>query len=423
MIKEADRMGGKILRVQMLGKFTMRYGEDHILFHKTGNAKSVRLLQMLLLSGEQGIAKSEIMDFLYGWSEGTDAGNRNKNLNNLCYRLKGQLAASGLPEEEYVVIQDGVCRWKSSFKIELDAAYFETLVHKAEGSRGRERAALFLQANQSYYGELLPMNQSDMWFYEKSESFKRLYIETIRELEQAFKSNHDYQNLLKLYTRASAIYPFENWQTEQIRCCLEMSRYEEAINIYNRTMELYASEMGNPPMEEMQKCFEDLELFERKHKRSVQAWHITSQYYMEVGGGGIIGTIFEKGNITGAYYCTYPSFVDYCRLLLRARERHDLKPVLMFLTLGQQGKRRGQDNRIYQMELLKDAIGSSLRKGDAYTRYGSRHYILLLTKINKESCSIIFQRIESAYNKVPGSRGELWYHVTMTQELEKTMLE
>ena len=416
-------MGGKILRVQMLGKFTMRYGEDHILFHKTGNAKSVRLLQMLLLSGEQGIAKSEIMDFLYGWSEGTDAGNRNKNLNNLCYRLKGQLAASGLPEEEYVVIQDGVCRGKSSFKIELDAAYFETLVHKAEGSRGRERAALFLQANQSYYGELLPMNQSDMWFYEKSESFKRLYIETIRELEQAFKSNHDYQNLLKLYTRASAIYPFENWQTEQIRCCLEMYRYEEAINIYNRTMELYAREMGNPPMEEMQKCFEDLELFERKHKRSVQAWHITSQYYMEVGGGGIIGTIFEKGNITGAYYCTYPSFVDYCRLLLRARERHDLKPVLMFLTLGQQGKRRGQDNRIYQMELLKDAIGSSLRKGDAYTRYGSRHYILLLTKINKESCSIIFQRIESAYNKVPGSRGELWYHVTMTQELEKTMLE
>ncbi len=286
MIKEADRMGGKILRVQMLGKFTMRYGEDHILFHKTGNAKSVRLLQMLLLSGEQGIAKSEIMDFLYGWSEGTDAGNRNKNLNNLCYRLKGQLAASGLPEEEYVVIQDGVCRWRSSFKIELDAAYFETLVHKAEGSQGRERAALFLQANQSYYGELLPMNQSDMWFYEKSESFKRLYVETIRELEQAFKSNHDYQNLLKLYTRASAIYPFENWQTEQIRCCLEMYRYEEAINIYNRTMELYAREMGNPPMEEMQKCFEDLELFERKHKRSVQAWHITSQYYMESWGGG-----------------------------------------------------------------------------------------------------------------------------------------
>ena len=56
-------------------------------------------------------------------------------------------------------------------------------------------------------------------------------------------------------------------------------------------------------------------------------------------------------------------------------------------------------------------------------RYGNRHYILLLIRIKKEFCSIIFQRIESAYNKVPGSRGELWYHVTMTQEPEKTMLE
>lgn len=71
-----------------------------------------------------------------------------------------------------------------------------------------------------------------------------------------------------------------------------MYRYEEAINIYNRTMELYAREMGNPPMEEMQKCFEDLELFERKHKRSVQAWHITSQYYMESVGGG-----YNRGHI------------------------------------------------------------------------------------------------------------------------------
>ena len=266
------------------------------------------------------------------------------------------------------------------------------------------------------------MNQSDMWFYEKSESFKRLYVQTIRELEQAFKSNNDYQNLLKLYTRASAVYPFENWQTEQIRCCLEMYRYEEAIDIYNRTMELYAREMGSPPAEEMQKCFEDLELFERKHKRSIQAWHITDRYFMGRE-GDITRAIFEEGVITGAYYCTYPSFIDYCRLLLRARERHDLNPVLMFLTLGQQEKRRGQDNRIYQMELLKDVIGSSLRKGDAYTRYGNRHYILLLTRINKESCSIIFQRIESAYNKMPGSRGELWYHVTMTQELEKSMLE
>ncbi|MFQ9703939.1 MAG: hypothetical protein ACLR0U_21150 [Enterocloster clostridioformis] len=83
--------------------------------------------------------------------------------------------------------------------------------------------------------------------------------------------------------------------------------------------------------------------------------------------GGINGTIFEKGNITGAYYCTYPSFVDYCRLLLRARERHDLKPVLMFLTLGQQGKRRGQDKSDISMELAEDDRQFPEKRGCLYT--------------------------------------------------------
>lgn len=415
-------MEERVLRVQMLGGFTMCYGDIHILFHKTGNGKSVRLFQMLLLAGDQGISKNEIMDALYGWNESTQKGNRNKNLNNLCYRLKGQLAASGLPEEEYVIIQDGVCRWKSSFTVELDVSRFRALYCKAKACQGKERTRLFLQANQSYYGELLPMNLSDVWFYEKSEYFKRLYVETIRELEQIFKASNDYHNLLELYSRAAAVCPFENWQTEQIRCCLEMYRYEDAIDIYNRTMELYAREMGEPPTEEMQACFENLELYERKHKKSIKSWHITDRYFMGRQ-GDIMKAIFEEGTVLGAYYCTYPSFIDYCRLLVRSKDRYDLTPVLMFLTLGKPEKGRGGENGVYQMDLLKDAVGGSLRKGDAYTRYGNRHYILLLTRMKKEFCSVIFQRIERAYYKMAGGRGELWYHAALTHELEKSMLE
>ena len=43
MIKEADRMGGKILRVQMLGKFTMRYGEDHIFLLRKAGSRQLSL--------------------------------------------------------------------------------------------------------------------------------------------------------------------------------------------------------------------------------------------------------------------------------------------------------------------------------------------------------------------------------------------
>ena len=69
------------------------------------------------------------------------------------------------------------------------------------------------------------------------------------------------------------------------------------------------------------------------------------------------------------------------------------------------------------MQLLKEVIGDSLRIGDAFTRYGNRHFILMLVKTKLEFCSSVFQRIEAAYTKRTG-KGELWYYADMTQELK-----
>lgn len=47
-----------MLKVQMLGRFSMTYGDVPVSLNKTGSAKSIRLIQMLLLSGGVGIAKA-----------------------------------------------------------------------------------------------------------------------------------------------------------------------------------------------------------------------------------------------------------------------------------------------------------------------------------------------------------------------------
>lgn len=155
---EDDGMEFETLRVQMLGKFAMYYKKIPISLNKTSSAKSVRLLQTILLSGAEGIAKSELIDSLYGWSEQSDAGNRNKNLNNLMYRLRGQLAASGLPEAEYIVMRDGICCWNNKIPVELDAEIFRSTILQAEKSEGQEQLRLYQKANACYHGELLPMN-------------------------------------------------------------------------------------------------------------------------------------------------------------------------------------------------------------------------------------------------------------------------
>ena len=110
----------------------MYYGNDAVLLNKSGNSKSIRLLQMLLLSMKGGIPKRELMDNLYEWNENADTANRNKNLNNLIYRLKGQLVSGGLPDDEYVELSEGMCCFKSRVSVELDIQQFEDAVEKAK---------------------------------------------------------------------------------------------------------------------------------------------------------------------------------------------------------------------------------------------------------------------------------------------------
>lgn len=405
----------------------MYYGNDAVLLNKSGNSKSIRLLQMLLLSMKGGIPKRELMDNLYEWNENADTANRNKNLNNLIYRLKGQLVSGGLPDDEYVELSEGMCCFKSRVSVELDIQQFEDAVEKAKqlNEGEEERRHLLLKANEMYRGELLPACQSAMWFFHKSNYYKELYLQTIRELEKEFLKVKDYKNRLLLYARAAAIYPFENWQVHLIRCNLEIYRYREALDIYNATMELYSREMGSPPTKELQSCFEEFELIDENHKsdiRDVNSWKNMDKAFVKRK-AVIKQAILGEENIKGAYYCTYPSFVDYCRLVVRAKARNPLPSVLMFLTLSWRGKKDSQKpiNLQEQMGILKEAIGDSLRIGDAYTRYGNRHFILMLANTQKEFCEIIFRRIEIIYKKKSG-KAELWYSADMTQRLEEAVM-
>lgn len=130
------RMMKKQLKVKMFGGFAMYYGEKGIGMNKLGSSKLIRLLQMLLLSGDSGISKNELIDNLYGWNGNADMVSRNKNLNNLIYRLRKQLVFCGLPEDEYVQIRDGICCFKTSLPLNLDTVAFEKTVEKAEKHPG-----------------------------------------------------------------------------------------------------------------------------------------------------------------------------------------------------------------------------------------------------------------------------------------------
>lgn len=237
------------------------------------------------------------------------------------------------------------------------------------------------------------MNQTEIWFFECSNYYKELYLEMCRQLIRRYYSQGDYKNLVQLYEKIISIYPFDGWQTELVRYYLECGKQKEAQQIYTATMELYTNEMEIPPEKEMQRCFEQFN--PRPAKETILR-------------------LLAEDVQPGACYCSYTSFTDYCRIAQRMQCRQLTGGILMFLTLGQNGKKEctGNDNQAGQMKLLKEAIRLSLRRSDVYTRHGDDGYILMLVQVTEsDSCAKIFRRIEDCYHRIEKGQGELWYQV------------
>ena len=193
------------LHVQMFGKFVLHYGSTPIALKKVATAKTVRMLQMILLAGAEGISKREMIATLYEWTDPNETISRNRNMNNLIYRLRKQLTAAGMPDEAFIVINDATCYWNDKIPLEVDTRDFVQLYEEAQHTTGPEQTALYQRANELYLGELLPTNMADMWFYEKSIYYKELYVKTIRILERTYRKDGSYKELIDLYSRASTI--------------------------------------------------------------------------------------------------------------------------------------------------------------------------------------------------------------------------
>ena len=89
-----------MLEVKALGGFSMRYGEKTISIGSGKSTKAVKLLQILVCSGDvlfprgRTVSRERLLDMLYGNEDITDAAN---NLRVTTFRLKKMLVTAGLP--------------------------------------------------------------------------------------------------------------------------------------------------------------------------------------------------------------------------------------------------------------------------------------------------------------------------------------
>ena len=372
----------------------MNYDGNTVEFGKRSTSKFIQLLQIILLSGPEGTGKATLLELLYGFE---DSKNQNNSMNNLIYRLRRQMAANGLPAEDCILMVGNRYIWNPEIPVELDTSLFEQYLKQAEEATGREKEKLLEEAFELYRGELLPAVANETWVITESLKLKEKYAWCVKQLDVLLRERKEYQRLYEIYTRASRIYPFDEWQGGQIDCLIFMERYQEAYRLYSDTAKLYSEEMDIMPSEEMVKKIRGIS------GRIVNAVEDLDH---------IRKNLQEEERARGAYYCNYPGVLDICQVVLRSLERSGSTAYFLMCTIVD-GKFRPVQNekKLEEMaELLQEAIKKALRRGDYFTRYSKSQYLIVLQNIKKENCTVISDRI----NKVAaaeGYRGNLYYHI------------
>lgn len=368
------------LKVYMLGKFSMVYGDQPVIFKRNSATKVLKLLQILLhYSGVRGgISRNQLLEELYGREEVSDAAN---NLRVTVHRLKKMLADTILPDYEYIQIDNGIYRWKSPMDTWVDVIDFSENVKAGEAETNEaERYRLFKKACLLYRGEFLPELSGEDWVIINSVAYKKQYSTALSGVWDYLKYVQNYEEMLELSSEAVRIYPFDEWQAMKMEALMGLNRYKEAMDFYEETSRMFFEELGISPSVRTMKLFEEMSA---KMTGSYQA------------AGEIEDRLKEEEEEKGAFYLSLPSFRDSYRLFQRILERNGQSAYLMVITLVD-GKGRPAEGTERQEEfsrILHAAIQKSLRRGDSFTRYSPSQFLILLIGTNKENCKLIFNRI------------------------------
>lgn len=372
-----------ILDVQMFGDFSVTYEGRPVSFGKNTTTKAMKLLQILIYYGEQGIAREKLLNSLYVREELADAAN---NLRVTAHRLKKMITDAGLPEHEYIVIKKGIYRWNAPVPTVVDARKFYDLYMEAEDCENpAKKEALLKQICGMYRGEFLPEISGDEWVLLESVQYKKLYSNALKELCDGLIAKEEYEDALLYCDTACRLYPFDEWQSTKIECFLGMKRYKEAMREYKDTAKLFFEELGISPSERLMSQFEQMSS-QLNHTKPKEIQEIQQRLKEEKGQGG-------------AYYCNLPSFRDSYRLVTRMLERSGQSAYLMLcsLTDGKGHPLEKPEKLEILSEELQNTIQHCLRKGDSFTKYSPSQYLVLLIGTNKENCGLIFDRIRKYF--------------------------
>lgn len=392
-------MNGPTLQVQMLGQFTLRYGDRTISDSDDRSRRVWSLLAYMLYNHGRSFAQEELIR-LY-WSNGEKSADPGNALKSIFHRIRTALDKLQ-PGLGRLLIRRKAGRyfWNNAMPLSLDIEDFEAHFHAAEAAGDDDvRLAEYQAALALYAGDPLPRMTDEIWTIPIVAYYHSLYTRAAAGAIELLEKQERTAEAVALCRRAIHIEPYQEDLYEHLmRGLLRTGDMKGAMSVYEEMSEQLFAHFGVMPSETLRTLY-------RQATRTVNDRTLTMDE--------VCSQLAEPAPHGGAMVCEY----DFFKILYRAEARsiarngHSANICLLSVS-GKDGEmlaRRSLDPAMNNLQVL---VQNNLRRGDVIARCSISQYIILLPQANYENSRMVADRLVSAfYRRYPHSPARLRYTV------------
>ena len=392
-------MNGPTLQVQMLGQFTLRYGDRTISDSDDRSRRVWSLLAYMLYNHGRSFAQEELIR-LY-WSNSEKSADPGNALKSIFHRIRTALDKLQ-PGLGRLLIRRKAGRyfWNNVMPLSLDIEDFEAHFHAAEAAGNDDvRLAEYQAALALYAGDPLPRMTDEIWTIPIVAYYHSLYTRAAAGAIELLEKQERTAEAVALCRRAIHIEPYQEDLYEHLmRGLLRTGDMKGAMSVYEEMSEQLFAHFGVMPSETLRTLY-------RQATRTVNDRTLTMDE--------VCSQLAEPAPHGGAMVCEY----DFFKILYRAEARsiarngHSANICLLSVS-GKDGEmlaRRSLDPAMNNLQVL---VQNNLRRGDVIARCSISQYIILLPQANCENSRMVADRLVSAfYRRYPHSPARLRYTV------------
>jgi DNA-binding SARP family transcriptional activator/predicted ATPase len=248
-------MAASILRIRLLGEFSLTYDDEPLTGLNKPRLQS--LLAYLILHAGAPVARQHLAFVL--WPDTDEAKARN-NLRQGLHQLR-----QALPEPDRFLAADGqALSWQPNPGQLIDVQLFQRALAEAEAAERRAEGAAVQQALEgalaSYSGDLLPSCYDD-WIIPERERLQQQRHQAVRKLVEVLEAQQAYPRALQTAQQLLRLDPLaEETYMALMRLHSRNHDRQGVRRVYQSAIDTFQRELGLPPNETLRQAYQRWQL-------------------------------------------------------------------------------------------------------------------------------------------------------------------